>query len=193
METPPIYRHLIEMPKDMPWDRQRKEPDRAFRHFCLYKSLEGNRTTAALAKSLGRKSHKLFDRWAGLYDWEARAQAFDDHLDRQWQKTEEGRRATRNERHSRIAEIMQKFSAEQLAAHIRLWEQAKRKAAETGELPEPTVKPEVAARVGKTGVELDRLVHGESVEGVVDTSVALKQYSVEELAAFRESRIKAVK
>ena len=58
------------------WDRQSEESDPAFEAFRSYLLMGGERSTAKVARVLG-KSKTLIDRWSSRNRWVARAQAFD--------------------------------------------------------------------------------------------------------------------
>ncbi len=68
------------------WDRWPKESPPAFAAFGIYRDMGRDRSCAKVGQELG-KSKTLMDRWSRVNMWVARAQAFDDNLDKGRQLT----------------------------------------------------------------------------------------------------------
>lgn len=65
-----------------PWAKQAGESAAAWQAFVRYRDMGAGRSTAKVAQALG-KSKALMDRWCNRWSWVARAEAWDEELDRQ--------------------------------------------------------------------------------------------------------------
>jgi len=69
-----------------PWDRQDREPPKAWDAFVTYRDLgPRERSTAKVGQELG-KPKGLCDRWSSMWNWVERAAAFDAFVDADWQR-----------------------------------------------------------------------------------------------------------
>ncbi|MEH1014657.1 hypothetical protein V6U90_16285 [Micromonospora sp. CPCC 206060] len=90
----------------LPWDRQYREPERAYSYFALYRDLGRTRTVAKVATEVNKSRdylHKLATRWR----WVQRAQTFDREQDRLYAEGLAERRRDMADRHARIASALQ--------------------------------------------------------------------------------------
>jgi hypothetical protein len=62
------------------WSKQFRESKVAFEAFTLYRDMSGRRSASDVARSLD-KSVSLVSRWARLWSWILRAEAFDRYMD----------------------------------------------------------------------------------------------------------------
>lgn len=93
-------------PAVLAWDRQAKEPEKAYAYFALYRDLGRTRTVAKVAAEVNRSRdylHKLASTW----QWVRRAQAFDREGDRIYAESLAERRRDMADRHARIASALQ--------------------------------------------------------------------------------------
>lgn len=61
------------------WDRQPGETIKAWEAFQVYRDTGATRTVSGVARQLN-KSRQLLDRWSKMYNWLARAGAYDNHI-----------------------------------------------------------------------------------------------------------------
>ena len=87
---------------DKPWERQIGESGQAYEAFAVYREAGKSRTVSAVVKQLG-KSRSLLDRWKARWDWEARAAAYDNDIERQAKEQAVKGRKTMLDRHTKIA------------------------------------------------------------------------------------------
>ena len=62
-----------------PWEKQPKESSKAYEAFVVYKDLGNGRTFTAVAKEL-HKSFSLIRRWREKWNWQERAEAWDNSI-----------------------------------------------------------------------------------------------------------------
>lgn len=84
------------------WERQPGEGARAFQAFAVYRDMGAERSTAKVARELG-KTKAIVDRWSGDHEWVARAAAWDLELDRRAQAELADARVEAARRHAAIA------------------------------------------------------------------------------------------
>ncbi len=89
-----------------PWERQPGEGEKPFAAFVVYRDMEEKRSLKAVADEL-HKSYTLIRRWNDNWNWQERARAFDNDL--QKQQYAEAKKASRKmaTRHIDIALQMQ--------------------------------------------------------------------------------------
>lgn len=61
------------------WERREKESPKAYEAFCVYKDLGRGRSLSEVSEKL-RKSYALIRRWAKAYEWQKRADAWDNSI-----------------------------------------------------------------------------------------------------------------
>ena len=64
-----------------PWERQRKESDKAFEAFAAYRDMGAERSHAKVAQKIG-KNKGLIARWSRVHGWVSRIEAWTDEQDR---------------------------------------------------------------------------------------------------------------
>lgn len=95
------------------WERQDGESEKAFEAFVIYRDMGLERTVSAVVKRL-EKSRNLLDRWKDRWDWETRAAAYDNYLDREAQKAAIREYKKMNQRHIETAKLLQSKALESL-------------------------------------------------------------------------------
>lgn len=91
-----------------PWERQKGESGKAFETFKIYRDLGDKRTVSAVVKEL-EKSRSLIDRWGKNWDWEERARAYDNEIEKEAKKQAVKDRKEMVKRHIDVAmEIIEK-------------------------------------------------------------------------------------
>jgi hypothetical protein len=87
---------------DIIWERQQGESGKAFEAFAIYRDSGSSRTFQLVADRL-QKSSALVRRWAKNYDWEERARAYDNYLDKQQREKAEREIKDMTTRHIKTA------------------------------------------------------------------------------------------
>jgi len=95
------------------YERLPRESSAAYEAFCAYRDKGASRSTAKVARQLG-KSKSLIDRWSSRWSWGSRAAAYDGYLDseRRAAAAQEARETA--QRHARIARLAQERICERL-------------------------------------------------------------------------------
>lgn len=93
-------------PATLPWDRQPREPEKAYAYFGIYRDLGRTRTVAKVAAEV-HKSRDYLHKLASTWRWVQRAQAFDREQDRLYGEGLAERRRDMADRHARIASALQ--------------------------------------------------------------------------------------
>lgn len=76
-----------------PWERRDDETDKAFAAFQTYRDMDPHeRSYAAVADDV-ESSVRWIKQWGSEHDWQARVEAYDDHLDQLRQEATERARA----------------------------------------------------------------------------------------------------
>jgi hypothetical protein len=98
---------------ELTYERLPGETSAAYEAFCAYRDKGASRSTAKVARQLG-KSKTLIDRWSSRWSWGSRAAAYDAYLDseRRAAAAKEAREAA--QRHARIARLAQERICERL-------------------------------------------------------------------------------
>lgn len=138
-----------------PWDRMPREGARAFEAFVAYRDMGPARSTAKVAKQLG-KSKALMDQWSSKWSWVARTRAWDEEQDHLTKIGQEKRRRETMERHAQLGKLLQSRGLEILQS----FEAAAKKDAATWN---------DVVRLITEGVKLERLAMGEITENVKQT------------------------
>ncbi|MBL6275345.1 hypothetical protein JMF97_04115 [Micromonospora fiedleri] len=93
-------------PEILPWDRQDREPEKAYGYFVLYRDLGRTRTVAKVASEVN-KSRDYLHKLATAWKWVQRAAAWDREEDRQYVEGLAEQRRDMAKRHARIASALQ--------------------------------------------------------------------------------------
>ncbi|MEU8333381.1 hypothetical protein [Micromonospora sp. NPDC048839] len=93
-------------PEFLPWDRQRREPEKAYGYFLLYRDLGRTRTVAKVATEV-HKSRDYLHKLASTWKWVQRAQTWDREEDRLYAEGLAEQRRDMARRHARIASALQ--------------------------------------------------------------------------------------
>lgn len=130
------------------WERQQAESSKAYAAFSLYLGMGKDRSLRKLLED-NRCSTKLaqLGRWSSRWRWVERAQAYDDHLDRQERAKTEAYRRKMNERH--------RATAAAALGKVVEWLQ---------NVQGTNLRPLEAARVMEVAAKLERLAVGEPTE-----------------------------
>lgn len=92
-------------PEVLPWDRQRREPEKAYGYFVLYRDLGRTRTVAKVAVEV-HKSRDYLHKLASVWKWVQRAQTWDREEDRLYAEGMAEQRRDMARRHARIASAL---------------------------------------------------------------------------------------
>lgn len=107
------------MPKnsatEKPWERQKGESAKAFEAFVVYRDMGASRTVSAVSEKLS-KSRQLMTRWKSAWNWDERARAYDNDLEKQAKAQAVKRVKEMTDRHVRIAMELQGKALEALKA-----------------------------------------------------------------------------
>jgi hypothetical protein len=95
------------------YERLPNESTSAFEAFRAYRDMGSGRSTAKVARQLG-KSKTLMDRWSSRWSWSARAAAYDAYLDGERRAAAAGEAREAAQRHIRIARMAQDRICERL-------------------------------------------------------------------------------
>ncbi|MEU5931138.1 hypothetical protein [Micromonospora sp. NPDC047187] len=93
-------------PEVLPWDRQRREPEKAYGYFLLYRDLGRTRTVAKAATEVN-KSRDYLHKLASTLRWVQRARTWDREEDRLYTEGLAEHRRDMARRHARIASALQ--------------------------------------------------------------------------------------
>ncbi|MBM0228227.1 hypothetical protein [Micromonospora sp. ATA51] len=93
-------------PEILPWDRQHREPEKAYGYFVLYRDLGRTRTVAKVAEQV-HKSRDYLHKLATTWKWVQRAQAWDREEDRLYAEGLAEQRRDMARRHARVASALQ--------------------------------------------------------------------------------------
>ena len=99
-----------------PWERQSGESGQAYEAFAIYRDAGKSRTVSAVVKRL-EKSRSLIDRWKARWDWEARATAYDNDIERKAKEQAVKDRKKMLDRHIKIAMQVQSKALKALDNH----------------------------------------------------------------------------
>ncbi len=133
-----------------PWERQPGESAKAYEGFCTFRDLGEKRTTPATARAIG-KNEALIKRWRSQYNWNARALAFDNSVQR-----------------AAYAKVV-KDKASMTSRHIRTAMQVQQKALEAlQELKVEDMTPRDVKEYIRIGTELERMSRAASMADAVE-------------------------
>lgn len=99
--------------KENIWERQAGESAKAYEAFSVYRDMGLKRSNNAVCDTL-KKSRQLISRWKTAYNWDERATAYDNDLEKQAHKKAIEDVAKMTKRHIRIAMKMQEKALQSL-------------------------------------------------------------------------------
>lgn len=101
-----------------PWERQEHvgESLKAFEAFALYRDQGSKRSTARVARELG-KSKGLMDRWSSNWQWVRRVEEFEKNEERLYQAARHEQRRKMAERHAKTGELLQTAALTAMRKH----------------------------------------------------------------------------
>lgn len=137
------------------WEKQPGESPRAFAMFQIYRDMGPSRTHAQVVQRLGRKpGYKgQLQEWSAKYDWVARCEAYDIHMDKLRLQAMEEEIQAMVKRQTHNAMLMQEKALEYLR---------------TRGFPKATLRDVVALMI--EGAKLERLNRGEPTENTATKS-----------------------
>jgi hypothetical protein len=138
------------------WERQHREPTRAFQAFATYRDMGPERAIRKLAQDIN-KSVTLLATWSVRWFWQERVEAYEDHMERIKLRAQEQEREEMGKRQAHEGKTLQDFAVAALASLIGPDGRPKADARLT---------PSVVARLMEVGVKIERLARGESTENV---------------------------
>lgn len=154
------------------WEQQEKESPEAFEAFALYRDMGSKRSTAKVARELG-KSKQLMDRWCGRHKWVDRSGAFDREQDRRITEAQMQEVEKMRVRHIQTSMALQGLGATELNKLIAQAKTAKK----------ALLAPKEVMRLLRDGTTMERLNRGEPGD-IVQTrgeEVDLSELSMDEL------------
>lgn len=176
------------------WDRMkgahgRMEPPKAFAAFQTFVKLGAGRTVKETARQLGKRSTRRMYQWRTKWRWDARAEAWDRHLQSEYETHAVDQVKALKENHLDIVRGMAEIVDRETAAHIRRVRQADKN---DPKRDTPLLSASELKNMAKNAIELGRLVMGETTEHTeVSDGPDYSKLSVEELRQLRYLRDKA--
>ena len=95
------------------FDRQKGESSKAFHAFSVYRDAGPDRSLRDTAKAIG-KSLRMLAVWSKRWDWVARSDDYDRHLEAQRRRAQEKAILEMADRHAREAMLMQSLAIKKL-------------------------------------------------------------------------------
>lgn len=155
------------------WEKRRREGDRAYAAFVVYRNLGTQRSLSKVAQ-LVSKSVPLMKRWCARYHWARRAQAWDAHLCRIDEDTRRQVVKDACERHVLIAKAMQARLGAQLQ-HLQECE----KGGELKPMGYSTIAQwlDISVKVERLGLGMPtaNVAHGDKDGGPVQLQVTMNE------------------
>lgn len=96
-----------------PWERLDGEGEKPYQAFVLYRDMGLERTYQAVADGL-QKSYTLIRRWKDKFEWEQRALAYDNYLQKEALKDAKRQTKEMRERQAKVGMYLQKMALEGL-------------------------------------------------------------------------------
>lgn len=128
------------------WERQDGESAQAFQAFAVYRDMGTERSLVKVAQTLG-KSKALMERWSVRWQWVARANVWDDELDRQSRRELEKGITEMRKNHANIAKAM-------LVKALKALQK----------IPDDEMTPRDVASMVDVAAKLERISRGEATE-----------------------------
>lgn len=175
-----------------PWERQAEETLSAFEAFVIFRDMP-TRSAAGVAVILGRNERSV-KKQAVEHNWDGRALAWDNELDRRIQSAEVQALQEMRRRQIQVAVGMQTAAALELQALVRQVEQREANAKAAGVTRAPLLGVRELVRLIEAGAKLERVNRGEPDSIVATVTEApeenLDALSVDELKAFKVMQAK---
>jgi hypothetical protein len=153
---------FVSAPGIEPWERQPGESDHAWQAFVHYRDSGLERSLRKTSEALGKSKHGVLERWSVRWGWRIRVEAHDRERDRQRRDaaTQAERDAVRDmvQRHTRIAETIQRAATVELARLVR---QLGADSPTPNLQAPPTLTPDQLQRLLDYALKLERLNRGE--------------------------------
>ena len=136
------------------WDQQEEETHKAYSAFSVYRNFGPTRSLEKAARiyyndeQIIRSSAKVrqFSKWSSNNNWVARVEAWDEERDKNWQSDQREAIRAMNKRQANYGMAMQGKGIARLL-----------------DMAPDELTPDQAARLTKTGVEIERPARGEAV------------------------------
>lgn len=96
-----------------PWERQKGETEQAFEAFKLFRELGLKRSVGEVGKKLA-KSRQLMSRWKSTWNWDERARAYDNELEKEARREAAKDLKNMTKRHIQISVQLQAKALEAL-------------------------------------------------------------------------------
>lgn len=138
-----------------PWERAKGESRKAFEAFALYRDIGPGRSYVKVGQGLGR-STTLIDRWGSRWDWQARVDSYERHMDQRQRTAAEEARQEMIQRHVTIGRSMISLGSQGL---LNLQKVLKRSKGVKINLTAADI-----SRLLESGVKIERLSNGETTE-----------------------------
>jgi hypothetical protein len=145
------------MSKRAPWQQRKGESAVAFAAFVAYRDMGPERSLSKVAKGgqVGGRTKHALEKWSAKHDWVARAEAWDQELDRHRTDAAAAEVEEMRRRHIQTAQGMQGLGVQELAKLV-----AKSEASPNA----PAMTPEQTRWFLKDGTAMERLSLGEPTE-----------------------------
>lgn len=151
----PTKRHdrkvrIADLSPQYPWERQPREPPKAWTAFVIYRDDRDERSIKLVAYKLVQQASNVF-KWSSKYNWVKRAEAFDRYEDVLNRKAARKSIDSMHERHARNAVIGMAAAMNELKKYVK-----------TENNPEPqSMKVRDATRLFDVAARIERLARGE--------------------------------
>lgn len=90
-----------------PWERVEGETPKAYAAFCVYRDLGKIRSLQKAGRKQGEsRAKKAICQWSAKYNWVARANAYDDYIEKKKREQNEQEILQMNETHAKVAMLM---------------------------------------------------------------------------------------
>ena len=99
---------------EKPWERQPKESEQAYEAFAIYRDLGLKRSNHEVCEKLS-KSRQLISKWKSAYNWDERARAWDNELQKEAHREAVKNLKDMTNRHVRISIQLQNKALEALS------------------------------------------------------------------------------
>ncbi len=98
------------------WERQNNEKSKAYAAFCVYRDLGPDRSLEKTREILGKSAGytRWMHTWSSKYDWVARAQAYDDYIEKKKREKNEKEILEMADRHAKVAKAFLLIIAQRL-------------------------------------------------------------------------------